>query len=340
MTQPNVTLVVTQRERFSATRRSFESLCANTRVPYKMIYVDAGSPRYVREFLDRESRARGFRIIRVDRFLSPNEARNIGFREVDTPYVAFVDNDVDFADGWLERLLECAEETGAWAVGPIYLQGRPEDEIVHQAGGLMHFLDTEHGKFLVEDHFFLKQRLGDVRAQLERRPVEMVEFHAILVRADVMRRLGPLDENLLSQYEHADLCLAICAAGGQVYLEPRAVVTYLLPILLWPKDFRLFLGRWSEAWNVSSMRHFQLKYGVCDGCETLASTYRWLNNHRRNPFRRFLKPVRGLFGNAAGEFIIGWLERLLAVPDDGRTRYRKADVPWVNGAVSNTERSG
>src|SRR5207249_8335576 len=58
---------------------------------------------------------------KTERHLVPNEARNIGLRRVRTRYVVFIDNDAVPAPGWLERMVECAEETGAWVVGPLYL---------------------------------------------------------------------------------------------------------------------------------------------------------------------------------------------------------------------------
>ncbi|MDJ0950242.1 MAG: glycosyltransferase [Alphaproteobacteria bacterium] len=332
MSEARVTLVVIQRERFSATRRSLESIYRNTRMPFKLVYVDSGSPGHIRRYLARQSRERDFHLIRVTGYLSPCEARNLGFRAVHTPYVVFMDNDVIVSEGWLENMVACADETGAWGVSPIYLQGEPEDEIVHHAGGRAYFRMVDGKKHFFEKHLMLNKPLAEIRPKLQRQPTEMLEFHVMLVRADAFRRVGMLDEGFLSQYEHIDLCLRLRDAGGELYHEPRAVVTYLLPRLLWPSDVRLFLLRWSEAWNLSSLRHFQIKYGVADNCKALHSTYRWLTSHRRNPFRRLLKPVRVLFGKRAGEVILDGFERLLTPRDDTRIRYHKADVPWQETA--------
>lgn len=332
MTEPRVTLVIIQRERFSATRRSLEYIYRNTRMPFKLVYVDAGSPWHIRRYLAHQSRARGFQLIRVDGYLSPAEARNLGFREVDTPYVMFVDNDVQVTEGWLEHLVACADETGAWAVSPTFLQGTLEDGIIHHTGGLAQFRMVDGEKHFFESHDRHHQTLAEARPQLERQATEMLEFHVMLVRADAFRRVGMLDEGFLSHHEHIDLCLTIRKAGGELYYEPDAVVVYLVPRLLWPSDFRFFLLRWSEAWCLSSLRHFQIKYGIADSCEAMQSTFRWATHHRRNPFRRLLAPVRVLFGRRAMEAIVDRLERLLTPRDETRIRYRKDEVPWLESA--------
>jgi hypothetical protein len=65
----------------------------------------------------------------------------------------------------------------------------------------------------------------------------------MLVRTDVLgeRRLGPLDEGLLSMAEHTDLCLLVRQHGGEVYFEPNAVVTYITTGPLCRSDYAFFL---------------------------------------------------------------------------------------------------
>src|SRR5690606_3710530 len=136
---PRVTVAVVPRERFSVALRSLESLYANTSEPFELVYVDGNSPRDVRDGLRQQARERGFTLVRTERYLSPTQARNIALQRVQTPYVLFVDNDVFFADGWLTRLLDCAEDTGAWVVGPLPFEGELADARIHNAGGFCRF---------------------------------------------------------------------------------------------------------------------------------------------------------------------------------------------------------
>lgn len=265
MNDAKVTVVVVPRERFSLARRSLESLIENTAPGFDMVYVDGGSPPPVRRFLEQASAWHGFRLLRYDCYLTPNEARNIGFAEVTTPYVAFVDNDVIVAPGWLEHLVACAEETGAWLVGPLYCIGDPVHEIIHMAGGEVFLENNAEGRWLYEVHRSVGEPLAHIFHRLKRGPTQVVEFHTVLVQSDALRRLGPLDEGLMSTREHLDLCLRTLRAGGTVYLEPRAVITYLVPPPIAWSDAPFWVLRWSDEWGRATYRRLAETWGADDG---------------------------------------------------------------------------
>ena len=134
-----VTVVVVPRERFSFAQRSLTNIYENTNVPFELIYVNAGSPAPLRAFLNEESQRKKFRLLSVDDYLSPNRARNLGWREVETKYTVFIDNDALVTPGWLQTLVQCADQTEAWVVGPLYLIGELEKQTSHMAGGRLHF---------------------------------------------------------------------------------------------------------------------------------------------------------------------------------------------------------
>ena len=226
------------------------------------MYVDAGSPRRTRVYLETKAREKGCRLIRTDHYLSPNLARNLGLRHVDSKYIVFIDNDVLVEPGWLDALVRCADETGAWLVGPLTLIGKPEHQILHVAGGVAHIREEQGKRIFHEEIPFRGRRLNELQMCLRREPSEVAEFHCMLARADLFERLGPLDEQLLSVREHQDLCLTVLAAGGSVYFEPTAVVTFVPPPPLSWSDFPYFMLRWSEAWTLTSLRHFHEKWAL------------------------------------------------------------------------------
>lgn len=285
----NISIVVVPRERFSATQRSLEDIYKHTTLPFRLVYVDAGSPPRVRRYLETAAREKDFDLVRVDRFLSPTQARNLALSRVNTKYVVFLDNDVLLTPHWLERLLLCAEETGAWVVGPLYLQGELQEERIHMAGGFMHTREQDGKRTFYDEHLFADSLLSDVGAALERKPCDYVEFHCALVRTDVFTRLGPLDEELLSVHEHLDFAIRVKQAGGSVYFEPNAVISYLQPPPCEWRDLPYFLMRWSEAWNRGTVQHFKAKWGYStvrsfddlDGPEPEETILRWARGHRR-----------------------------------------------------------
>src|SRR5262245_23817521 len=224
MPDPLVTIIVVPRERFGVTQRALETLYANTPGPFPLVYVDGGSPATVRRYLETESRARDFTLVRRDHYLTPNQARNLALPHLRTRYAVFIDNDAVPAQGWLDKLVECAEATGAWIVGPLYFVGEPERQVIHMAAGDARIEDRPSGRCFVEQHRFAGRRSAEIRSELRRMPCEQVEFHCMLVRAEVFERLGRLDEGLRSMAEHTDLCMLARRSGGEVYFEPAASV--------------------------------------------------------------------------------------------------------------------
>jgi len=251
-------VVVVPRERFSASQISLEAVLASTSVP--LVYVDGNSPAAIRHYLQETAQRRAFKLIRTDHYLAANQARNLAIPHVETRYAAFLDNDVLPSPGWLDALVQCAEETGAWAVGPLYCVGGDSERlpsVVHQAGADCHISTVGGAPRLIERHSPECGRLvAEVRHRLERRSCELLEFHCLLVRMDAVRRFGAFDENLLSFFDHNDFCLKVRDAEGEIVIEPHAVVTYLPPPPFARADLPYFLLRWSEVWFGASLRRF------------------------------------------------------------------------------------
>jgi GT2 family glycosyltransferase len=304
--EPLVTIVVVPRERFSVTRRALEALYASTSEPFRLVYVDGGSPARIRRYLAAEARTRGFELVRTERHLVPNEARNIGLRRVRTRYVAFIDNDAVPAPGWLERLVECAEQTGAWVVGPLYFVGEPEREEIHMAAGDAGIEERPEGRRFFERHRFTGKRLDEVREHLARIPCGQVEFHCMLVRTAAFERLGLLDEAMMSMAEHSDFCLLVRRAGGEVYFEPTATVTYITSGRFRWSDYRYFLRRWSEAWTDATVAHFRQKWALSADDPVTASFGPFVAAHRH---LATIDRVQPLLNRLLGWRMSRWLGR-------------------------------
>ena len=116
---PRITIVVLPRAQFSKAQLSLECVFAETKRAFSLIYVDGNSPAPVRRYIERRAVAKGFRLIREERYLPANVARNLALPYSDTQFVVCIDNDVVLHPHWLEPLPDCANETGAWAVGPL-----------------------------------------------------------------------------------------------------------------------------------------------------------------------------------------------------------------------------
>lgn len=314
-TASQVTLCITPRERFSCAVDSLRDILGNTARPFELVYIDANSPPDIAARLEQICRSEGFTYVRHDEYLPPNRARNLALQRVETRYAAFLDNDLFVYPGWLEALLRCAGETGAWAVTPVILEGGSAVKIVHMAGGDMREeRDGEYSR-LHQQHRHIKMPLRSVRDQLKREPVDFFEFHCVLVRTDVFPKRDFLDEEFVSHLEHLDLARDIRAAGGRVYLEPDALVRYDTARPFEDCDREFFELRWSESWSARSIEHARRKWRLAPDDSGLERIERWTAKHR-HLFSETQKPWTALaIPRAAKRVVATWLrERGLLRP--------------------------
>src|SRR5215213_8668151 len=108
MTTGSRAVVVTQRERFEPSAESLRNLLATVPDATQIVFVDAGSPPSVARELAQIAAEHDVLLLRSDRFLAPNTARNLALSHVSADAVAFVDNDMLFEPDWLEQLAACA----------------------------------------------------------------------------------------------------------------------------------------------------------------------------------------------------------------------------------------
>jgi GT2 family glycosyltransferase len=308
--EPPVTIVVVPRERISLAHQCLESLYAHTDVPFRLVWVDGGSPPRTSRYLRDQARARGFDLVRTDHYLAPNRARNLGLARATTRYVVFMDNDVIVAPGWLGPLVRCADETGAAIVGPLNCEGPPLHEIIHFAGGecgiRQEEVDGRIERHMVDRIHRQGQRLAQVRHLVQRAQTSAAEFHCLMARTDVFDKIGPFDEALLTVRENLDFCLAAAQAGGTIYLEPASVITYLAYEPLAWRDIPYYMLRWNDAWTLGSLHRLRDKWNLTED-EYFQRQYRNLQRWRR---RAYL--IRPLLRWVPSRTIQRLLERLVA----------------------------
>ena len=210
----DATICIVPRERHSCAVDSLINVIENTEPPYRLVYVDAHSPTEIAKELETLCRDNGFSYLRKDHYLSPNKARNIALDTIDTKYVAFIDNDLFVQPRWLQSLIECANETNTWAVGPVVLEGSAALPAIHMAGGI--FIEEEYEGFsrVRQKHRHMYETLASVKESLRREPVGSFEFHCVLVRTGLFGKRCYLDEGFVDHQEHLDLAREIRLAGG------------------------------------------------------------------------------------------------------------------------------
>lgn len=299
--QPKVTLIIGPRERFSYTRECLESIYQNTDYPFELVFVDVCSPKPVERYIQQKAQEKGFKVIRTARYISPNQARNVGLRYVlsqsksaqtKSAYVVFVENDVIVKKGWLTELVTCAEETGAAVVGPLTCIGHPAHQVIHNAGGRSYIkADVKNGqprRRIKQSAYLTGKAISGVPQELKRTQCDYVEFHCMLARTDIFATApfkatqGLLDEGMMATREHIDFCFMVTAAGGMIISDRTAVVTTdtvgidsnKAGLMDWfgqvqLPDFKLydlpyFMLRWCDAWDLASLHHLQKKWNLTE----------------------------------------------------------------------------
>jgi hypothetical protein len=259
--RPTVTVVMTCRERHGLTETAIESVIRNTHMPFRFLYVDVCSPEWLRKRIEDRAREWSLEVARFDEPLWPNQARRRVARTIDTDYAAFIDDDVLVSPNWLEHLIQCAEETGAGVVGPLYLWGDSEQaDRIHMAGGQLSEEREADGIVLKESHAYLNRKLGEV--ELHRRECGFVEFHCMLMRREVFRAPETFHERIVCVHEHIHACLTARALGYKTCFEPKARVTYLAYAPYAFSDLPVFRRRWSSGACDDSLNAFAETWGV------------------------------------------------------------------------------
>ncbi|WP_009959198.1 glycosyltransferase family 2 protein [Verrucomicrobium spinosum] len=275
---PHVTIIITQRDTYALSVTSLENVLRHTPCPVNLIYVDGGSPPKVQNALRRLSTHWGFQLLREDRILAPNEAKCMALPFIKTEFAAFLDNDVLVHPGWLQALIAAAEETGAGAVAPLYLEKMGPVEKLHMLGGQCRILEGGGHRKIVVSH---DQRKGDPPSTTGGRwRTEHIEMHALLVRNSLLQRLPLFDPQIPSIPENADFCLTLLAAGEAIWIEPKARVTVLLPEVVHKEDIAFYLTRWSDDWIQRGINRFIGKWRLQGAQPVLQSQQRWAVAHR------------------------------------------------------------
>jgi GT2 family glycosyltransferase len=280
--QKNVTIVVVPREQFNLTEESLESIYQNTNFPFELVYVDCNSPYKVKRYLEVQAKEKGFHLIHSNHYLTPNQARNMALAHVKTEYVVFIDNDVLVKPGWLNALIQCADQTGAWIVGPLCFEGRRFDTI-HMAGGSYEFKQHGDQQWMIMRRPYFRTPLSKVRTAFKRQPTQSMEFHCVLVRMEVFEKLGILDEQIMSVGQEDDLCLTVLQANKPIYFEPSAVVSYIPPLNLAWSEMPFFYRRWSQAWYETSIRRLREKWNLSENAPVIKNYGRFIKAHNYVP---------------------------------------------------------
>jgi len=284
------TIVVVPRESFNMFDEVVERIYRVTPPIFKMIVMEGGSPEPIRRRLRALQGARpNLTIAWSDQWRYPHEFVNQAIPMIDTEYAVFIDNDVEVMEGWLEALVACADDERAGCVHPIYLTTKLTAPIrkIHVAEGTM-VREQRNGRWFIDTvATYSGKPLEDYPDQRRKRS-GFFEWHCVLFRKSLLEKIGPLDD--LNIAEHVDYTLRIEQAGGQVLLEPKAVVAYDYERIFELKGphRRYLLYRWNLEKSDASLNRLQAKWNLHP--DSILRRKYWVREHTGRVRSTFLVP--------------------------------------------------
>lgn len=215
--EPLVSILIPVYGNTSMTLECLQSICeAKCNVSFEIFIADDASPDDSVVLL---GAIKGIRYFRQESNLGFLRNCNSVLEKLNGKYVVYLNNDVQVTDFWLDNLLKVFEEfSDAGAVG---------SKIIYPSGHLQ-----ESGVAFRRDGSADMVGLNDdpVRPMYGyTRPVDYVSGAALLVRFDLLKKIGGFDERFAPAYcEDADLCLSIQELGYKVYCASESVVVHHL----------------------------------------------------------------------------------------------------------------
>lgn len=199
------------------TRQCIESLQHYTPLPHELIIVDNGSIDGTRDYLnDLAAGTKNVRVVFNDYNAGFAKANNQGAKYATGEYILLLNNDVILTEGWLERLIACAEsDTAIGVVGPVTNKAVGQQVI----SVTLPVENAEIQKFAC--------------MQLMKATGNWFETHRIigfcmLIKKEVVERTGLLDERFgPGGFEDYDFCLRVKQAGYRIMIAEDVFIYHI-----------------------------------------------------------------------------------------------------------------
>jgi N-acetylglucosaminyl-diphospho-decaprenol L-rhamnosyltransferase len=222
------------------TRKCLESLKTHRQGICEIIIIDNGSKVDTAEYL---SHLDYIRLIKNDENLGCAAAWNQGIDAAGSPWVVFLNNDVITTRGWLQGMVDFAEEKRVDIVSPAIREGSCDYDIEDYAAG------------------FVSRMKGAAR-------LGVADGICFLVRKSVFEKVGRFDENFrIGQFEDVDFFRRAAIAGFRLGTTGRAFIHHFGSVTQnhirsaeknnsYEADNRAY---YRQKWNLSWHKRFMMR---------------------------------------------------------------------------------
>ncbi len=213
---PRVSVIVLNLNGEKIIGRCIDHLLAQTFDDFEIVVVDNNSVDGSLAALERYLGSGRLSIVRAKRNLGVAGGRNLGVRHAQGAIIAFIDNDGYAHPRWLTEVVKTLDSDPRIGVvaSTVFFDNRKI--ILNGAGGTVNY--QGYGADLCFDTPY-------EFAQLPRRVLYAMGC-GMVVRKDVLDRIGPLDEKLFNYYDDTELGIRAWKSGFEVAVAPEAWVDH------------------------------------------------------------------------------------------------------------------
>jgi len=201
-------------------KNCFDSLLSQTCKSFEIIFVDNGSTDDSVEFIKNNYSDDRIKIIQSEKNLGFAGGNNLGFQYVKGNYVLLLNNDTRATENYLEEFIRGFQEipsAGSIQSKIVLMNDRSKLDIC--------------GSYWTDSSFLY--HYGIWQDQTEEKYNKIMPFFSnkgasMMIKKDVIDKVGLFDEDFWSYYEETDLCNRIWLAGYECWYYPKAVVYHAL----------------------------------------------------------------------------------------------------------------
>lgn len=261
MEKPQVTVVITPRDRYSGVIECIENLYKVTSQPFELFVLDLAYPKRLKKKIDALVQTKeNANVVSMGRII-PMEAMRKIREKIVTPYVMFLDNDSNVTEGWLEPLLDVAISENAAIVNPLTLEKEGVDKGAELRNHLytneIRIVDVENKQYLIENKHFRRALPEDIPTTVA--SSDMFELHGVLFETQF---LNDIELPQMVIREHIDIGIQAKNMGRKILSQPKSVVIFdNLGTRMELADMDFFFFRWGKKLTWESSRLFEKRWG-------------------------------------------------------------------------------
>jgi len=165
------------------------------------------------------------KIIVLDKNYGFSGGYNRALSQVDADYFVLLNSDVEVTEDWLHPLISLMDSDEKIAACQPKIRAYRQREYFEHAGASGGFIDKNYFPFCRGRIFnFVEKDEGQYD---NRREVFWATGAALMVRANVFKESGGLDEDFFAHMEEIDFCWRMKNRGYKIMVEPASVIYHL-----------------------------------------------------------------------------------------------------------------